>query len=252
MQVIPAVDVLGGRAVRLAQGDYDAMTQYSDNPLAVVEEWAASGAELVHVVDLEAARSGVPDFGLINQLGSLEVPIQYGGGIRTPGAAEAAFQAGLARLVVGSALLDDSAAKFVSRVDPAGIVAGIDVRRGRARGSGWQDEGVNADEALARVLSLGLTSILATGIETDGMMTGPDLELLTRFRSSAPACHLIASGGVGSLDDLNVLVDLGADAVVVGRALYEHRFTYEDAIERVSHYAETRTRRWGDHGVAPP
>jgi len=234
MKVIPAVDVLEGIAVRLAQGDYDAVTRYSDDPISVVEDWAAKGAELVHVVDLEAARSGVPDFGLMMQLGSLNVPIQYGGGIRTPDAAEAALEAGLSRIVVGSALLDGNAAKFVSRVDAEVIVAGIDVRQGRARGSGWRDEGVNADEALDRVLALGLRSVLATGIETDGMMTGPDLELLTRFRSVAPGCHLIASGGVGSIDDLDALVELGADAVVVGRALYERRFTFEDAVERVS------------------
>jgi len=234
MQVIPAVDVLEGMAVRLARGDYNAVTRYSGDPIAVVEDWAASGSELVHVVDLEAARSGVPDFGLIMRLGSLNIPIQYGGGIRTPDAAEAALQAGLSRIVVGSALLDDNAAQFVSRVDADAIVAGIDVRQGRARGSGWRDEGVNADEALDRVLALGLSSVLATGIETDGMMTGPDLELLSRFRSVAPECRLIASGGVGSLDHLDALVELGADAVVVGRALYERRFTFEDAVARVS------------------
>ena len=233
MQVIPAVDVLDGMAVRLAQGDYNAVTRYSGDPIAVVEDWAAQGAELVHVVDLEGARSGVPDFGLMSQLGSLSIPIQYGGGIRTAQAAEAAMEAGLSRIVVGSALLDDDAARFVARVDTDVIVAGIDVRLGRARGSGWMDEGVNADEALDRVLTLGLSSVLATGIETDGMMSGPDLELLARFRSAALGSRLIASGGVGSLDDLDALVELGADAVVVGRALYERRFTFEQAIERL-------------------
>lgn len=233
MQVIPAVDVLDGMAVRLAQGDYNAVTRYSDDPIAVVEDWAAQGAELVHVVDLEGARSGVPDFGLMSQLGSLSIPIQYGGGIRTAEAAEAAIEAGLSRIVVGSALLDDDAGKLVERVDTEVVVAGIDVRLGRARGSGWMDEGVNADEALDRVLALGLSSVLATGIETDGMMTGPDFELLARFRSAARGRRLIASGGVGSLDDLDALVELGADAVVVGRALYERQFTFEHAIERL-------------------
>jgi len=233
MQVIPAVDVLDGMAVRLAQGDYNAVTRYSDDPIAVVEDWAAQGAELVHVVDLEGARSGVPDFGLMMQLGSLGIPIQYGGGIRTADAAEAAMEAGLSRIVVGSALLGDDAGRLVARVNTEVIVAGIDVRLGRARGSGWRDEGMNADEALDRVLALGLSSVLATGIETDGMMTGPDLELLARFRSAALGSRLIASGGVGSLDDLDALVQLGADAVVVGRAFYERQFTFESAIERL-------------------
>ena len=231
--MIPAVDVLDGVAVRLARGDYDAVTRYSDDPIAVVEDWADKGAELVHVVDLEGARSGVPDFGLMMRLGSLGIPIQYGGGIRTADAAEAAAEAGISRIVVGSALLDEDASRFVARVDSDAIVAAIDVRSGRARGRGWTDEGVNADEALDRVLTLGLASVLATGIESDGMMTGPDLTLLSRFRSVAPDCRLIASGGVGSLEDLDALVGLGADAVVIGRALYERRLTFEDAVERV-------------------
>ena len=234
MQVIPAVDVLDGAAVRLERGNYDAITRYSNDPIGVVEKWRVEGAELVHVVDLEGARSGVPDFGLMTRLGSLATPIQFGGGIRTPATAEAAIDAGLSRIVVGTALLGDDADEFVARVESAAIVAGIDVRLGRARGSGWRDAGVDAGVALERVLALGLSSVLATGIETDGMMTGPDLELLSRFRSAAPECHLIASGGVGSLDDLDALVELGADAVVVGRALYERRFTFSSAVARAA------------------
>lgn len=234
MQVIPAVDVLDGAAVRLAQGDYDAVTRYANDPIAVVEYWTAEGADLVHVVDLEGARSGVPDFGLMMRLGSLATPIQFGGGIRTPAAAEAAIEAGLSRIVVGTALLQKDADELVARVESEAIVAGIDVRLGRARGSGWRDVGMDADEALDRALALGLSSVLATGIETDGMMTGPDLELFSRFRSAAPGCRLIASGGVGSLDHLDALVEVGADAVVVGRALYERRFTFGSAVARAA------------------
>ena len=233
MQVIPAVDVLGGNAVRLAQGDYDQVTRYADDPIDMVQRWADAGADLVHVVDLDGARSGVLNSSLIGRLGAVAVPIQFGGGIRTVESAEAALDAGLSRLVVGSVLLGDGAADFASRVDLDALVAGVDVRSGRARGSGWEDDGVDADEALRRVLDLGITTVLATGIETDGMMVGPDLSLLERFRAVAPSCHLIASGGVGSLDDFDALVTLGADAVVVGRALYEGRFTFEEAIARV-------------------
>lgn len=232
MQVIPAVDVLGGRAVRLAQGDYNQVTRYADDPIEMIEQWADAGASLVHVVDLEGARSGELNRGLVERLGAVAVPIQFGGGIRTVEAAEAAFDAGLSRIVVGSVLLGGSAMDFVSRLDAGSIVAGVDVKSGRARGSGWRDDGVEAEAALASVLDLGLTSILATGIETDGMMVGPDLALLERFRAMAPSCRLIASGGVGSLDDFDALVALGADAVVVGRALYELRFTFEEATAR--------------------
>lgn len=232
MQVIPAVDVLGGKAVRLAQGDYDQVTRYADDPIDMVERWAGAGADLVHVVDLEGARSGVLNRGLVERLGALDTPIQFGGGIRTVESARVALGAGLSRLVVGSVLLGDGAADFASRVDVGAIVAGVDVRSGRARGSGWEDGGVDADEALQRVLDLGITTVLATGIETDGMMVGPDVVLLERFRAMASSCRLIASGGVGSLEHLDALVALGADAVVVGRALYEGRFTFEEAIAR--------------------
>ena len=232
MQVIPAVDVLGGHAVRLAQGDYDQVTRYADDPIEMVQQWADVGAEVVHVVDLDGARSGILNRGLVESLGAVDVPIQFGGGIRTVVSAEAALGAGLARVVVGSVLLGDEAVDFVSALDPATIVAGVDVRSGRARGSGWEDDGVEADEAFRRVLDLGLTTVLATGIETDGMMTGPDVALLERFRAMAPSCRLIASGGVGTLKDFDALVALGADAVVVGRALYEQRFTFEEARAR--------------------
>ena len=232
MQVIPAVDVLDGKAVRLAQGDYGQVTRYADDPLAMVARWADEGAALVHVVDLDGARSGVLNRDLVERLGASGVPIQFGGGIRTVDAAEAALAAGVSRIVVGSVLLGEGAADFVAALDADVIVAGVDVRSGRARGSGWMDGGVAADEALDRVLSLGLTNILATGIETDGMMVGPDLALLERFRLLAPSCHLIASGGVGSLEDFDALVALDADAVVVGRALYEERFTFEEASTR--------------------
>lgn len=234
MQVIPAVDVLGGNAVRLAQGDYDQVTHYADDPIEMVRQWVDAGADLVHVVDLEGARSGVLNRRLVERLGAVGVPIQFGGGIRTVESAEAALGAGVSRIVVGSVLLGDGAADFVAHLDAGAIVAGVDVRSGRARGSGWEDDGVEAGEALQRVLDLGLSTILATGIETDGMMVGPDLALLERFRAAAPSCHLIASGGVGALEDFDALVAFGADAVVVGRALYEGRFTFAEALDRVS------------------
>ncbi len=232
MQVIPAVDVLGGNAVRLAQGDYAQVTRYADNPIEMIEQWADAGADLVHVVDLDGARSGLLNRALVERLGAVGVPIQFGGGIRTVESAEAALDAGIFRIVVGSVLLGEGASDFMSQLNAGAVVAGVDVKSGRARGSGWKDDGVEAEAALERVLDLGLTAILATGIETDGMMVGPDLALLERFRAMAPSCRLIASGGVGSLDDFDALAALGADAVVVGRALYEGRFTFGEAVAR--------------------
>ena len=234
MQVIPAVDVLGGRAVRLLRGDYDEVTHYGDDPADMVTAWAREGAQLVHVVDLAGARDGTLDRELIARLGALEVDIQYGGGIRRAEAAALVLEAGVSRVVAGSVLLGDDVRQFVSGIPASAIVAAIDVRSGRARGSGWRDDGIDADEALERVLDLGVTSVLATGIETDGTMHGPDLELLERFRVAAPGIRLIASGGVGTLGDLEAVSAIGADAVIVGRALYEGRFSLSEAIRRAS------------------
>jgi len=232
MQVIPAVDVLDGRAVRLLRGDYGAVTRYGDDPVAVIERWGDEGADLVHVVDLDGARSGEPDTALYEGLSGIAVPFQLGGGIRTAATAVAAREAGAAGIVVGSALLGDEAASFVDEVGAETIVAAVDVRGGRARGSGWLDEGRPFEEALSRILDLGVVSFLVTGIETDGAMTGPDVELLERAREATAGRRLIASGGVGSLDDIESLVDLGADAVIIGRALYEGRFSLGEAIRR--------------------
>ena len=234
MQVIPAVDVLDGRAVRLLQGDFDHVTHYGDDPTEVVRAWADDGASLVHVVDLGGARDGSLDRDLVARLGALEVPVQYGGGIRTVDAAARVLDAGISRVVAGSVLLGGSAPHFVAGVPASVIVAAIDVRSGRARGSGWRDDGMDADQAFDRIIGLGIATVLATGIETDGTMEGPDLELLGRFRSAAPECHLIASGGVGSLEDLEAVAAIGADAVIVGRALYERRFTLSEAGDATS------------------
>lgn len=234
MQVIPAVDVLDGRAVRLLRGDYDQVTYYADDPTEAVRIWADQGAELVHVVDLGGARDGSLNRDLVTRLGSLEIAIQYGGGIRTAEAAVEVLEAGISRVVAGSVLLSDGAEHFVAGIPTSAIVAAIDVRAGRARGSGWRDEGIDAGQALDRIMQLGIGTVLATGIETDGTMAGPDVAMLRRFRSTAPGSHLIASGGVGSLDDLDVVAGVGADAVIVGRALYEGRFRLAEAIRRAS------------------
>ena len=233
MQAIPAVDVLEGRAVRLLRGDYDAVTRYGDDPYAVMSRWRDEGADLVHVVDLGGAKTGCPDPALLKGLAAtVDVPFQLGGGIRTPDGAAAAIAVGATRVVVGSILLGEDAAAFVSAFGPESMVAALDVRGGRARGSGWQGDGVPFEVALDRILALGIETLLVTGIETDGTMDGPDVPLLARVRDAAPSVRLIASGGVGSLDDLDTLVALEADAIVIGKALYEGRFSLGEALAR--------------------
>jgi phosphoribosylformimino-5-aminoimidazole carboxamide ribotide isomerase len=233
MIVIPAVDVLGGSVVRLFRGDYDAVTTYSDEPAVVASRWVLDGATIVHVVDLEGARSGDPSSALWRDLGEAGVPFQVGGGIRDVERAREAIACGASRVVIGSAAVHEPAvlAAIVDAVGPPGVVAAIDVRAGMAVGSGWLDGGVSVSTVAGRVADAGVQLALVTGIERDGAMDGPNTEILATVRDAAPDLSLIVSGGVGSLDDLKMLRDKGYEAVIVGRALYEDRFTLQEAIE---------------------
>jgi phosphoribosylformimino-5-aminoimidazole carboxamide ribotide isomerase len=232
MFVIPAVDVLGGYVVRLYQGDYDAVTTYGTAPATVASAWALAGASIVHVVDLDGARSGAPTAGLWRELGDVGIPFQIGGGIRGAASAREAVHCGALRVVVGSAAVHDADAlgSIVDTVGGSAVVAAIDVRGGMAVGSGWRDEGVALETVVATVVDAGVRTALVTGIERDGVLGGPNTDILEAVRAVAPGLSLIASGGVGSLDDLAMLRDNAYEAAIVGRALYENRFTLEEAI----------------------
>ena len=236
MQVIPAVDVLNGQVVRLARGSYDDVTWYGSDPAAQVKAWSALGVTLVHVVDLDAARSGRRDMKLLRSLGESGVALQVGGGIRTAEDAALAIAAGASRVVVGTAAVWDpeALAAILEAVGNANVVTALDVALGRARGTGWRDEGAPVQEVAERLAAQGVQRALVTGIGSDGMMSGPDLELLARVRAAAPEFALIGSGGVGSVADLIALRDAGAEGAIVGRALYEHRFTLPEALEAMA------------------
>ncbi len=229
MQVIPAVDVLAGRVVRLREGDYAQVTEYDADPVAVARRWMSEGAELVHVVDLEAARGASPDRSLWRHLAGAGIRYQIGGGLRSAELARAALAAGAERVVMGTAAVWEP--DLVAEVgEPERVVAAVDVRGGKARGVGWTDEGRDLAVVLAQLQSVGVRWLLVTGIERDGTMEGPDLTLLRRVRELAPGLAVIASGGVGGLDDLAAVAELGCEAVIVGKALYEGRFRLADAL----------------------
>jgi len=235
MQIIPAVDVLDGAVVRLLHGDYDAVTTYAPDPAGMAARWVDEGASLVHVVDLAGARTGDPDTALWKTMAEAGIPFQVGGGIRDASLAASAIDAGARRVVVGSAAVRGSEAleAIVDAVGPDRVVAAIDVRSGLARGSGWEDRGVALGVVVQRVVRAGISVALVTGIERDGAMDGPNTDLLTQVTIMAPDLELIASGGVGSINDLLDLADRGYASAIVGRALYEGRFTLPEAIEAV-------------------
>ncbi len=232
MDVIPAVDVLERSVVRLLKGDYDEVTVYGENVVSTAHAWNDRGASLVHVVDLEGARTGSPDVSLWGELGAAGVGFQVGGGIRDVATAEAAIAAGAARVVMGTAAVWDADVlrAVVGAVGADRVVVALDVRDGRATGAGWLDEGRPLDAVVTDIAAAGVRRVLVTGIATDGTMAGPDLGVVADVLRTAPHLAVIGSGGVGTLDDLRHFAAAGVEAAIVGRALYEERFTIEDAL----------------------
>lgn len=226
--VIPAVDVLDGRVVRLLRGSYEDVTVYSDDPVARAAEWTAAGAPLVHVVDLAGARSGEPDPALWEGFAAAGVPFQVGGGIRTAATARRALEAGAARVVMGTAAVWSP--ELLTEVgDPDRVVAAVDVRGARATGAGWLDAGRDVGDVLDGLAGAGVRRLLVTGIATDGTMEGPETALTAGMVADGRFA-VIGSGGVGSVGDIAALARLGCEGVIVGRALYEGRFTLADAL----------------------
>ncbi len=232
LQVIPAIDVLDGQVVRLMHGDYNRVTVYADDPVAQASEWTAQGASLVHVVDLDGARTGQPDRMLWERIAAAGIPFQVGGGIRDPATARDALDAGANRVVLGTAAVWSPHVLGAIGAQER-VVAAMDVRDGRAVGGGWLDEGVALGAALDGLDAVGISQVLLTGIDRDGAMRGPDLGLLNRVVEDG-RFKVIASGGVGDLDDLVGVADAGCESVIVGRALYERRFTLAQALGAVS------------------
>ncbi len=236
MELIPAIDVLDGAVVRLRQGRADDVTVYGDDPSSQLRTWAEEGASLVHVVDLSGAIAGSWNHNLWEALGRTGVAFQAGGGIRSLDAAVETIAAGAARVVLGSTVVWDPAllTSIVTRVGADRVVAAIDVRDGMAVGAGWTDAGQPLDRVLDQLAAAGVVRALVTGIAGDGMLTGPAFDLLGHSIDRLPDVAIIASGGVGTLDDLRLLRSLPLDGVIVGRALYEGAFTVREGMQTLA------------------
>ena len=227
---VPAIDLLGGRVVRLHQGRYDRATVYADDPVAVAGELAAAGAARLHVVDLDAARDGERSRAharILAEIAALPgVRFHLGGGIRTEADVAAAIEAGAWRVVVGTLAAEDPEAAGRLARETGRIVAAVDCREGSVRVRGWEtDSGADPRDLISRLVEAGVRDVAVTAIERDGTGGGPDVRLISRLRPCVPG-ELIAAGGVYAPVDVTAAVGAGADAVVVGRALYEAgRFT---------------------------
>jgi phosphoribosylformimino-5-aminoimidazole carboxamide ribotide isomerase len=239
VDVYPAIDLRDGRCVRLYQGDYDRETVYGDDPLAQARQFADGGATWIHVVDLDAARGGAPvNRSVVASIaGAVDVRVQVGGGVRDRAAAEALFDAGVARVVVGTAALEDpSFVRTLAEEHP--VAVGLDVRGREVAIRGWeQASDRDVLGVLAEFEDAGVEAVVVTQILRDGTLEGPDLDGLALLLRST-SMGVIASGGVGSLADLAALTALGESerplsGVIVGRAFYEGAFTLEEALVEV-------------------
>jgi phosphoribosylformimino-5-aminoimidazole carboxamide ribotide isomerase len=232
----PAIDIAGGRAVRLVQGDFDAQTVYADSPLAAARAWVQAGAEHLHVVDLDGARLGTPQnlHHLEQIVAELGVPVQYGGGLRSVDAVADAIAAGASRAILGTAAFRDAAFldACVARFG-AQIVVSIDTRGGFVSTAGWTETTeLPAGEVIAGMQERGVSTFVFTNVDKDGLLGGPDLEEV-RAIAQLVRGSLMYSGGIGRREDLEALAGLGEatlGGVIVGKALYERRFTVAEGI----------------------
>ena len=236
-EILPAIDLRGGRVVRLRQGDFGQETAYSDDPVAVAVEFAAAGARWLHVVDLDGAKTGIPAHVATTQAIAAavggEVKVEAAGGLRTAVSVRRALAAGASRVVLGTAALRDpafaAAAVKVHGVDRVAVA--IDVREGRASGDGWDATAATTDafEAMTVLADVGVTTFEVTAIDRDGLLQGPDLELLTRAAALGMG-RIIASAGISSVDDIAAVRAIGCAGAIVGRALYEGQLSLRDAL----------------------
>jgi len=235
--VFVAIDLRGGRVVRLRQGDFDRETAFSDDPIATARGFVEAGVRWLHVVDLDGARSGTPAHtdtvrGIVDAAGST-ANVEVAGGMRTVDAVDTTLASGAARVVVGTAAIRDPAfaAELIARWGAASVSVAVDVRGGRAQGDGWVARAADDDPAtlIGRLADVGVTTFEVTAIDRDGTLAGPDLALY-RTLVDAGRGEIVASGGISTLADLAAVRDAGCAGAIVGRAIYEGRLSVADAV----------------------
>lgn len=227
--VYPAIDVLDGRVVRLEQGSREHVTVEGGDPVAAGVRFAAAGASWLHLIDLNAAFSGVPDLELVGQLAGAGLPLQVGGGFRSVELIAAALEAGAARVLVGTAALDDAFLRAAVEGFGSGLAVAVDARDGGIAVDGWTSWASTTPRALAeRCAWNGVARLVVTATRRDGTLTGPDLGLLEDVLGAG--LPVIAAGGVSSVEDARAIRALGCEGVVVGSAIWHGQFGLADAV----------------------
>lgn len=233
MIILPAIDIIGGRCVRLSQGDYNQQTQYEATPVDMVKQYVAHGFKRIHVVDLDGAKASSPqNLDTLSELAAVPgAEIEWGGGIKSVEALRAVLDAGAKYAVVGSvaAKQPELFEQWLRMFGPERIVLGADVREGRVAVNGWQEEmDVTIDDLVDRFLKYGLSQVICTDISRDGMLQGPATELYVRLQKKYPEVDFTVSGGISSMADIHALKAAHLRRVIVGKAIYEGRITLDE------------------------
>ena len=231
--IIPAIDLMDGRCVRLTQGDYGQKKEYSADPLDMAKQYEGCGVTRLHVVDLDGAKAKQPcNLRTLEKIAAgTSLDIEWGGGIKDSSALRSALDAGAGRIICGSIAVDnrDEFTAWLSEFGPSRIILGADVRDGKVATHGWlKDSGLVLDELMSWYVPCGLNQMICTDISKDGMLLGPDFDFYTGLKDAWPSVDVTLSGGVGSMEDLDKAAGLGIHSVIVGKAIYEGRITLKE------------------------
>ena len=235
MILYPAIDIRGGKCVRLTQGRYEDMTVFAEDPLSIAQQFEEDGARYIHVVDLDGARGEATNRALIAHMAQrLKIPLQTGGGIRSLQDIDAVIESGVSRVILGTSAVKNPelVSKAVLKYGRK-IAVGIDAKDGYAAIEGWETtSALRATELAKKMVSLGVNTIIYTDIATDGMLSGPNLAAMEEMLKTVPI-EIIASGGVSSIQDLLALKKVGAHGAIVGKAIYTGALNLKDALQQI-------------------
>jgi phosphoribosylformimino-5-aminoimidazole carboxamide ribotide isomerase len=239
MQLIPAIDLMSGKIVRLTRGEAKTAKFYESQfgtPVEAAKRWSDEGAGKLHIIDLDAAFGLGNNHSVIAEVAeNVKLPIQVGGGIRSYETAEKLFQTGITQVILGALAFSDPSAigKIQKKFGFSSVIVALDNKEGRIMVEGWKTKtAMTVDEALEKYATMGVRNFLITSITQDGMLTGPDLQTLSQA-TLYPNSKIIAAGGIGSIGDLAALKEIGVEGAVIGKALYEGRFTLKEAIQKI-------------------
>ena len=236
IDIIPAIDIIDGQLVRLQQGDYNAKTIYSQNPLDVAKQFEDVGIKRLHVVDLDGAKANhIVNYKTLEEIATnTHLIIDFGGGIKSDEDAEIAFNSG-AHYITGGSIAVHRPALFLSWIEKYGadhVILGADIKDGYIAHTGWTESSdAKWQSFIASYVARGVRRVISTDISRDGMMNGPAVELYTDIMEQFPELHVTASGGVSCMNDVKRLDEAGVPAVIVGKAIYEGRITINDLVE---------------------